>query len=342
MYQVAQTAASPCRGRRLSRQQMGARAALAGLLLLAAAEAPAQVSFNIAFDASANVLTATEKNNVISHLQEAGRRWVGVLAIGGPRSIEITVFISNIPTASGASAVSSFVGTINGRETYEQGVAAELRLGTDPNGAAGDAIVTFGLAYLRNELWFDPDPQARTAPVPLDKTDAMSTALHELGHILAYNGFADVNTGQPPATFWSIWDRWMIPGQPTVFSGPNAVASWGSMPDLTTGNINHLGNPVSATAGYALEPCAEQAIRWRDGAPIPRRCPAPGSIDAPPSAAAPQRDSRTGGASLIDQLMNGVVFYRGMRYDISDLDRGVLRDVGFTLDRILATGFDPP
>ncbi|HMM67046.1 MAG TPA: hypothetical protein PKC03_08910 [Dokdonella sp.] len=342
MHEITQSAAAARRNRAYARQRRGMQALLAALLLPAAGMVSAQVAFNIAFDASANVLTATEKNNVVSHLQEAGRRWTSALAITGPRSIEITVFISNIPTASGASAITSYVGTINGRDTYEQGVAAELRLGTDPNGAAGDAIVTFGLAYLRNELWFDPDPQARTAPVPLDRTDAMSTVLHELGHILAYNGFADVNTGQPPATFWSIWDRWMIPGQPTVFSGPNAVASWGSMPDLTTGNINHLGNPVSATAGYALEPCTEQAIRWRDGAPIPRRCPAPGSIDAPPSAAAPQRDSRTGGASLIDQLMNGVVFYRGTRYDISDLDRGVLRDVGFTLDRILATGFDPP
>lgn len=339
MYQVAQTAASPCRGRRLSRQQMGARAALAGLLLLAAAEAPAQVSFNIAFDASANVLTATEKNNVISHLQEAGRRWVGVLAIGGPRSIEITVFISNIPTASGASAVSSFVGTINGRETYEQGVAAELRLGTDPNGAAGDAIVTFGLAYLRDELWFDPDPQARTAPVPLDKTDAMSTALHELGHILAYNGFADVNTGQPPATFWSIWDRWMIPGQPTVFSGPNAVASWGSMPDLTTGNINHWANPVQSPAVVAGESCADTITRWQDGAPVPRQCLAPASVDAPASMDAEPMHSIAAG-NLVDQLMNGIVFYRGTRYDISALDLAVLRDVGFTVDRIFVAGFE--
>jgi hypothetical protein len=340
MHEITQSAAAARRNRAYARQRRGMQALLAALLLPAAGMVSAQVAFNIAFDASANVLTATEKNNVVSHLQEAGRRWTSALAITGPRSIEITVFISNIPTASGASAVTSYVGTINGRDTYEQGVAAELRLGTDPNGAAGDAIVTFGLTYLRNELWFDPDPQARTAPVPLDRTDAMSTVLHELGHILAYNGFADVSTGQPPATFWSIWDRWMIPGQPTVFSGPNAVASWGSMPDLTTGNINHWANPAQSAAGLAGESCAENGVRWQDGAPVPRQCPVPASADAPASMDADPLHSIDAAGTLIDQLMNGIVFYRGTRYDISALDLAVLRDVGFTVDRIFVGGFE--
>ncbi len=312
------------------------------LLLLAMQPVWAQVTFNIAFDASANVLTATEKNNVTSHLQEAGRRWVRTLAIGGPGSIDITVYISNISTASAASAVSSLVAPIGGRDTYEQGVAAKLRLGTDPNGAATDAVVTFGLAYLRNELWFDPDPQARTAPVPNDKTDAMSTVLHEFGHVLAYNGFADVNTGQPPATYWSVWDRWMIPGQPTLFSGPYSVAAWGTQPDLTIGNINHWANPARAVDGAPKESCADDFVRWQDGAPVPRQCQIPASVDAPSSADAESTRSIDAGADLIFQLMNGVVFYRGSRYDISTLDLGVLRDVGFTLDRIFVAGFDLP
>jgi len=315
---------------------------LSGILALTAASASAQVTFNIAFDASANVLTTAEKTNVSSHLQEAGRRWVNQLVIGGSRSIEITVFVSNIPTASGGSVTTGYVGSINGRDTYEQGVAAELRLGTDPNGATGDAVVTFGLAYLRNELWFDPNPQARTAPVPVDKTDAMSTALHELGHILAYNGFADVSTGQPPATYWSIWDRWMIPGQPTFFSGPNAVASWGSMPDLTIGNINHWANPARALDGLFNESCPNDTTLWLHGAPVPRQCLAPGSIDPPHSLDGQRTGQVDAGSSLIYQLMNGVVFYRGTRYDLSPLDIGVLRDVGLTVDRIFVSAFESP
>lgn len=317
-------------------------ASVAALLLLAVEPALAQVVFNIAFDPSANVLTATEKNNITSHLQEAGRRWVNKLAVSGPRSIEVIVAVSNIPTASGASLVTGYVGTVNGRDTFEQGVAAELRTGVDPNGADNDAIITFGLTYLRTELWFDPNPQTRTATVPVDKTDAMSTVLHEFGHILAYNGFADLNTGQPPATYWSTWDRWMIPGQPTLFSGPFSVAAWGSLPDLTIGNLMHWGNAAQAASGSGVEICPDDITRWQDGAPIPRRCFAPASANAPPSDIANGAQSIAAGGSLTDQLMNGVVFYRGSRYDISSLDLGALRDVGLTLDRIFVAGFDSP
>lgn len=341
MQRKMQSRTSDVRLGMFPRNRLGWMTGVAALLLFGVESASAQVSFNIAFDTSANGLTVTEKNNITSHLQEAGRRWVNTLAISGPRSIEVIVAISNIPTASGASLITGYVGTVNGRDTYEQGVAAELRTGVDPNGSNNDAIVTFGLSYLRTELWFDPNPQARTAPVPIEKTDAMSTVLHEFGHILAYNGFADLNTGQPPATYWSTWDRWMIPGQPTLFSGPFSVAAWGSQPDLTIGNLMHWGNAAQAASGTGAVTCLDDFTRWQDGAPIPRRCLAPASINAPPSAAAYGAQSIAGG-SLINELMNGVVFYRGSRYDISSLDLGALRDVGLTLDRIFAAGFDPP
>lgn len=324
------------------RERRHATALAALTLAMAANPASAQVSVSVAFDASAGVLTATERSNVTSHLQEAGRRWGSVVALSGPRSVEVTVSVGAIATASGASLTSSFIGSIGGRDTFEQGVAAEWRTGVDPNGAAADAGVTFGLAYLRNELWFDPDPHARTAPVPLDRTDAMSVLLHEFGHILAYNGFADVDTGQPPPTFWSIWDRWMIPGQPTLFAGPATVARWGTMPELTTGNINHWGNPAPGIGAALIEPCANTSPQWRDGVPVPRQCPAPGSVAAPASATPDPVQSTMTGGNLLDQLMNGVVFYRGTRYDISALDVAVLEDVGFTVERIFASGFDAP
>lgn len=117
-------------------------ATLVSLLACTGNHALAQVVFNVGFDASANGLTIAEKNNITSNLQEAGSRWVNTLAINGLRSIEVTVAVSNIPTASGASMAAGFVGTFNGRETYEQGVAAELRTGTDPNGMTNDAMVT--------------------------------------------------------------------------------------------------------------------------------------------------------------------------------------------------------
>lgn len=318
------------------------RLALAALLPLAPS-AFAQVSFPVTFDASANVLTNDEKSNITSHLQEAGRRWVQVMGVTAPRSIEIEVRVSTdpvaVPTANAASATTGFVANVGGRNMFEQGAAYELRTGTDPNGATPDAYVTFGLAYLRNELWFDPDPVARIAPVPANRTDAMGVALHELGHVFAYNGWADLVTGQPPAEYWSTFDRWFQPGAPTVFTGANAVRSWGTAPDVTTGNNKHWGNPTGLLGLPPVIPALLPSVQWIDGAPTPLpACNLPHSIDAPPSFDAP---AERGAPSLIDELMNGVVFYRGTRYDITPLDRATLDDLGLILDRVFASGFEP-
>ena len=67
---------------------------------------------------------------------------------------------------------------------FEQGAASEVLTGLDPNGAATDATIRIGTGYLTNELWFDPNAFARTAPVPSNKIDAESAFLHEMGHIL--------------------------------------------------------------------------------------------------------------------------------------------------------------
>ena len=298
----------------------------------------AEPVFDVAFDASASMLTAQERAEVTRHVQAAGRRWCRALAVTTSPTIEMVVSVADIPTANGASASTAYIGTIGGRDTYEQGVAHELRTGEDPNGTDPDANITFGLAYLRNELWFDPDPEARTAPVPADRTDAMSTVLHELGHILAYNGWADLVTGEPTRSYWSVWDSWIVPGSAPVFGGTAAMDAWfGTPPALTIGNINHWGNASGRAIDRPLARCAPALDAWQWNAPVPQRC------DAPASADPPARDDRApAGASLLDQLMNGVVFYRGRRYDISALDIGVAIDVGLMNDGIFVGGFDPP
>ena len=291
-----------------------------------------QVTTNVSWEASAAVLSQPERDQITSHLSEAMRRWSRLLVIDGARSIEVEVTISSIPTAGAASAYGIPIGEEGGRSLLEQGVAYELRTGVDANAATPDMYLNIGLDYLRNSLWFDPDPSSRTAPVPLDRTDAMSTFLHEVGHAIAYNGWSDPVTGVPPAEFWSTFDRWMLPGAPTLFTGPHAVAAWGSAPDLTTGNNKHWGNATTSV----LPPVAWQVVRpieWRDGLAVPPRVPAPPSMPFPAQPSAVQ-------ASLIDQLMNGVVFYSGHRYDISPLDIAVLKDVGLPLDRLFANGFD--
>jgi hypothetical protein len=286
------------------------------------------IKFHIFFDASADVLTDAERTEIESHVRAAGLRWTNTIGFPVPRYIEVEIAIADIPTANGASIATAYLGTIDGRETYEQGVAHELRLNDDPNMEERDARITIGLDYLRNELWFDPDPTARSAPVPPDRTDAMSALMHEFGHIIAYNGWADLTTGEPNPDYWSIFDSWFAPGVSPTFHGPAATSAWGAPPELTVGNIFHWGN-ASQGAGAG---CVAGPIEWRFGAPAPNTCSVPPSADRP-------RDA-DGSPGLVNQLMNGVVFYRGTRYDISSLDVGVLIDVGLMDDAIFGDGFE--
>lgn len=302
-------------------------------LALAMPAAHAQVTTNFSFDTSANVLTQTERDEITSHVSEAMRRWSSLLVIDGPRSIEVKVFITSEATASAASAYGYPIGQAGGRDLLEQSVAYELRTGNDANGTDPDMNLNIGLDYLRDQIWFDPDPTARTAPVPNNRVDAMSVFLHEVGHAIAYNGWADNTTGVPPDTYWSTFDRWMIPGAPTVFNGPSAVASWGVAPALTTGNNKHWGNATQAMLAPRVQWQPERPVEWKNGLPVPTMRPSPPMADAAlaqTSAVDP----------LIMQLMNGVVFYAAHRYDISPLDIAVLRDIGLPLDEIFANGFD--
>lgn len=301
-----------------------------------------QATFPVVFDASSSALTPPERNAITSHVQAAGAAWAALFDFDGTRTITVRISIdANLPTANGTSLASTSVGTLAGRVTYQQGAASELASCEDPNGdATPDVAFTMGLAYLRNELWFDPDPVARSATVPSDRTDAMSLFLHEFGHAFAYNGWSN-GQGVPPAGYWSTFDRWMQSGSPTRFTGPQAIAALpGSSLDLTTNNIHHWGN---SSARPATTWIPTRAVEWFDGAPRPWAvCEGVISIDAPPS-----RDASGAEAfslpPLLAELMNGVVFYRGVRYDISALDLGVLRDLGlpaFALDGVHRSGFE--
>jgi hypothetical protein len=222
-------------------------------------------------------------------ISAAGLAWTSHFA-PAPGDLTLTVGVSfaSIATANGASATSSLVGTSGSRAIYEQGAAHKLKTGADDNGTAADIVFTVGTSgYLQQELWFDPDPSARTAPVPSMQTDAMSVFLHEFGHAFGFNGFRDGITGDLPGAYESTFDTNVTRvagarGGPTLFfTGANAVSLYGGPVPLTFGNYAHIGN-------------------------------------------ASPRD----GFDLSTDLMNGLFFTRGTRYDISALDLAVMHDVG--------------
>ena len=171
----------------------------------------------------------------------AGAYWDRYLNVSGDIEISIS-FDAAMPTAASAAATSVYEGVRNGVPTYEQGVAYELTTGVDPNGSAPDAHSTFGAAYVAS-LWFDPDPMSGTGVVPIDKVDALTVCMHEIGHMLALNGWLDPVTGSHPGNYQSTFDSFVVPTDDRLaFAGPNAAATHPDPIVLTSSTAPwHLG-----------------------------------------------------------------------------------------------------
>ena len=267
----------------MSRPLQAALRACTGLVLVlaaAAAGAAASLSYHVSFDDPGGGFSSFY-DGIVSHTRAAGDDWSQHLA--GSASLEVLVqFDPQVSTALGGSLATSVVGSAGPIRIVEQGATSELRTGIDPNGTTPDVIFILGSSYLANDLWFDPDPSARTAPVPVGAVDAMSVFLHEFGHVFAFNGARDPTTGELPGPIESTFDvHTTFENGNFFFTGPRATGLYGGPVPLTFGNYKHLGNE-------------------------------------PPLA----------GADLIPDLMNGVSFVRGTRYDISSLDVAVFADVG--------------
>jgi hypothetical protein len=257
------------------------RRCLSWALVLAAAPASADPFSLVTFN-DPGARNAAYYSGLDRLSRAAGDRWAPLLPTLGTLEIEIA-FSTTVPRATGRSVTSWFVTRDGPWNVFEQGAAAELRTGIDPNGARPDVEFVFNPDYL-STLWFDPDPYTRTAPVPGLQVDAMSVLLHEFGHALAFNGWRDPSTGSIGVTgAISTFDRAtkFDDDGAAFFIGLSAMAVYGGPVPLTVGNYVHVGNEA------------------------PRL-----------------------GAGLIGDLMNGVTFYTGTRYDISPLDAAVLHDVG--------------
>lgn len=220
--------------------------------------ADAAVTFQVSFDDPGR-LYAGYYDRIRSNVISASNEWAGYFGSSYSASVQVQLSFADIATASGASVTSSYVGLYGGRSTYEQGAAYEMRTGRDPNGAAPDIRMTIGRnGYLQNELWFDPSPTRQTTAVPVNRTDARSVFLHELGHAFVFNGWRNGRTGALPGSYQSTFDSLVttgtVQGQTQLFfSGSSASSLYGGPVPLTFGAYGHLGNsaprPGSALVG---------------------------------------------------------------------------------------------
>ncbi|MBD2494355.1 Calx-beta domain-containing protein [Nostoc sp. FACHB-280] len=241
---------------------------------------PDVLNFNITFNDPLGKFSAYY-SAIKSNILAAGANWDNYIT--GNASLEILVNFSNPnPTATGRSLASSFVYNNGTLSVYEPGAISEIRTGVDPNGATPDIEFNFNPDYLVNELWFDPDPVARTTTVPINKTDAVSLLLHEFGHVFGFNAWKDNFDATLSGNYQSTFDEKIVfDGSNFFFVGKQATSVYGSPVPLTFGNITHVGNDASRP-----------------------------------------------GVNLVGDLMNGVIFYRGVRYNISPLDVAILKDAG--------------
>jgi hypothetical protein len=230
-----------------------ARTVLLTLMAAAPIAAHANLTYTVTFDDPLN-LAAAYRSQIDAHLGAAVAAWATHLA--GSAEVDIEVRMStSLAYASGHSATSAYVGEAAGGSLWAQGMAYKISSGIDPNGSAPDVILDLNPNYMANTLWFDPNPYARTAAVPNNRTDAESVFIHEIGHALAFNGWGDPLTGRTPNGFgMSTWDQYVsYDGANMFFNGPNAMRVYGAAVPITSGNNFHFGNaPASGRPGADL------------------------------------------------------------------------------------------
>ena len=164
----------------------------------------------------------------------------------GNTTISLQVDFDGESTASGSSSTTQYVGTNGDINVFAQGAGYKVVTGEDPN-VDVDGVINIGANYLENDLWFDPDPYSRTAPVPDNKNDAVSVFIHELGHIFAFNGWRDGETGELPGNYESPFDEDVVTedtagGTTSFFTGANAETVYGGPVPMTYGDYPHFGN----------------------------------------------------------------------------------------------------
>jgi hypothetical protein len=168
------------------------------------------ISFSVSFDDPGSVFGGYHAG-IEAAVMAAGQQWARHIATEHDSSIEVVVDFAAVPTANGSSWVSSFLATRNGLTIYEQGAAAEIRTGVDPNQAEPDVGITIGESFLTDTLFFATDVWG--APIPVTDVDGYSVILHELGHALVWNGWRDFTTVQLPADYASTFDELVNEGR---------------------------------------------------------------------------------------------------------------------------------
>lgn len=211
-----------------------------------------------------------DKQALIVKSVEAAGMWLSSL-IPGRGTIDIELrFDASVSTMNASALAGQDLGAVtaaNGRSytLWQEGVAAEILTGIDPNGAAPDAVIRVGTTNLDRYYWFD-DTLRTSNDIPVDKTDGFRVMLHEILHCLGFNGFLSTIGDSYTGTGISPFDQYFVQSAGrSWFHGPHAMKAFGG-PVPVSGP--HLGDQASIAAGILTGP---QSLMSIDYAPLGNR-----------------------------------------------------------------------
>ncbi|MEO0032937.1 MAG: hypothetical protein RIS94_2695 [Pseudomonadota bacterium] len=174
---------------------------------------------------------------------EAVRQWS--LKLAGNANLTIRIEITNaVPSqradgtwGNGSTAAQS--GIVNyavGSPSWQLEGNAKVA-SSDP-----DVVIRIYPDYLLNELFLDLTPATR-GDCPSNRTDGLSTIIHELGHALGFTGYYNETAGTFSDNYKTPYDyRLKIVDGAVMFDGPNVRALTGGAIPLTNNNYTHYGN----------------------------------------------------------------------------------------------------
>ncbi len=226
--------------------------------------------------------------DITRNVQAAGADWVSRFELNVNTTLDVTIGFGAIGTATGASVAASFLGSSGGLNIYEQGAAAKLKTGVDVNGAAPDIRFTLGINGYLQNELWF-DPNPQAQQAVVPSIKTDARSV-----FLHEFGHALGFNG------WRDGNTGLLPG--------NYQSSFDALTQIdtdATGGATLYFTGANATAVY--------------GGDVPLTFGNYGHVG---------NSSPRDGVNLVPDLMNGVLFYRGTRYQISALDLAIMQDVG--------------
>ena len=249
-------------------------------------------NYSVTLNDSSNVGGSAD-TSLVYDLEQALNIWQRYILGIGTMVVSLNILPTSVGRADGGPTSSYNVGTNGGLAVYEPSSQYELTTGQHVPGTTSDITINIDPGYFQ---YIDLDyGLSWSSQVPGNVINPINVFLHELMHGFGMTGWYS-QSGQLPGAYESTFDK-LIQKTATGanFVGANAEAAYGGPVPLTTNsttqNYYHFGNQQSDL--YAT----------------------PSTVKDP----------------LTLDLMNGIVFYPDYQYAISNLDIGVLKDLGYSI-----------